>query len=136
MTTTATELFDIDPLLQVMWDQGGSDLLLTGGSPPMIRVHGVLQPIGEQHLSGDTIALVVQNMLDNEQRANFDVDKDIDFAFSWREHGRLRANAFVQRGTVALELRMIPFRIPTMVELGLPPVADVGGRTSPAAWCW
>src|SRR5579862_8041297 len=107
-----------------MWDQGGSDLLLTGGSAPRIRVNGCLRPTGDTLLDGSVIALVVEEMLTPEQRESFALDMDIDFAFSWREHGRLRANAFVQRGTVALELRMIPFKIPTMAELGLPPVAE------------
>ncbi|HVA08085.1 MAG TPA: type IV pilus twitching motility protein PilT [Acidimicrobiales bacterium] len=120
---TGTRAFDIDPLLQMMWDQGGSDLLLTGGSEPRIRVNGALRPVGESLLEGQAIALVVDAMLNPEQRQRFIVDKDIDFAFSWKEHGRLRANAFVQRGTVALELRMVPYKIPTMAELGLPPVA-------------
>jgi twitching motility protein PilT len=115
-------LFDIDPLLQQMWDQGASDLLITGGCPPRIRVSGSLVPIGEE-IGGSMIALIVEQMLNPEQRLAFEADKDIDFAFSWKQHGRLRANAFVQRGTVALELRMIPNRIPTMEELGLPPVA-------------
>jgi len=121
---TNPEPFDIDPLLQLMWDQGGSDLLLTGGSAPRIRVNGFLRPTGDEPLDGSAIALVVEDMLSPEQRESFALDKDIDFAFSWRQHGRLRANAFVQRGTVALELRMIPFRIPTMTELGLPRVAE------------
>src|SRR5579862_6625984 len=120
---TDLQLLDIDPLLQQMWDQGGSDLLLTGGSAPRIRVNGCLRPTGEDLLDGSAIELVVHEMLTAEQRESFAADKDIDFAFSWKEHGRLRANAFVQRGTVALELRMIPYRIPTMDELGLPPVA-------------
>jgi twitching motility protein PilT len=120
---TTTNAFDIDPLLQLMWDQGGSDLLLAGGSPARIRVSGRLRPVGER-LDGVAIAAVVDAMLDPEQRDMFHADKDIDFAFSWQEHGRLRANAFIQRGTVALELRMIPYRIPTMTELGLPPVCS------------
>jgi len=120
---TGGQPFELDPVLQVMWDQGGTDLLLTGGSAPRIRVNGALRPVGEALLEGPEIALVVEAMLDPEQRESFLADKDIDFAFSWKEHGRLRANAFVQRGTVALELRMIPYKIPTMAELGLPPVA-------------
>jgi len=117
------ELLDIDPLLQQMWDEGGTDLLLTGGSEPRIRVNGGLRPVGAKVLDSEAIALVVEDMLTPEQRGSFMAEKDIDFAFSWKEHGRLRANAFMQRGTVALELRMIPYRIPSMVELGLPPVA-------------
>jgi len=120
---TGVQPFDIEPFLQLMWDQGGSDLLLTGGSAPRIRLNGMLRPIGNEPLEGPAIAVVVDGMLSPEQRESFVSDKDIDFAFSWKQHGRLRANAFVQRGTVALELRMIPFRIPSMAELGLPPVA-------------
>jgi len=120
---TNPQPFDVAPLLQLMWDQGGSDLLLTGGSAPRIRADGALRPVGDDILDGASIASAVDAMLTPEQRTSFAADKDIDFAFSWKEHGRLRANAFTQRGTVALELRMIPYVIPTMADLGLPPVA-------------
>jgi twitching motility protein PilT len=114
---------DIDPLLQLMWEQGGSDLLLTGGSPPRLRVSGRLGPVGDTVIGSAAIASTVEAMLTPEQRDRFQADQDIDFAFSWRGLGRLRANAFMQRGSVALEMRMIPSRIPSMAELGLPAVA-------------
>jgi twitching motility protein PilT len=120
---TSVQPIDVDPLLQRMWEQGGSDLLLTGGSPPRLRVSGRLSPVGDEVLDSAAIALTVEAMLTPEQRVGFREDKDIDFAFSWKGLGRLRANAFMQRGSVALELRMIPSRIPGMAELGLPPVA-------------
>jgi twitching motility protein PilT len=115
--------FDMEPLLQRLWDDGGTDLLLTAGSAPRIRVNGGMCPTGDEPMDGTAIAALVAEMLSPEQQESFRVNKDVDFALSWHDRGRLRGNAFVQRGTVALEMRMIPYHIPSMTDLGLPPVA-------------
>ena len=115
----------ISPWLQMLWDQGGSDLLLTGGSAPRLRVDGRLRPIeGGQPLSATEVDKIVRSLLDEPQRKTFDEHLDVDFSFSWEGKARLRASAFTQKGQTALELRMIPSQIPTFEELGLPPVAD------------
>lgn len=115
----------ISPWLEMLWDQGGSDLLLTGGSAPRLRVDGRLQPIeGVPEMSGEEVDTIVRSLIDADQRAVFETQQDVDFSFSWEDKARLRASAFTQRGQTALALRMIPTRIPTFDELGLPPVAD------------
>jgi twitching motility protein PilT len=115
----------IDPWLQRLWDQGGSDLLLAGGSAPRIRVDGRLLPVeGAAAMSGAEINDLVEGLLDPEQIATFHKQLDVDFAFSWEDKARLRASAFTQRGQTALAVRMIPSRIPTFEELGLPDAAD------------
>ncbi len=115
----------IEPWLQILWDQGGSDLLLAGSSPPRIRVDGKLRPLdGVRSLSGEQIDGLVRKLLNPSQIRIFDEQQDVDFAFSWHDRARLRGSAFTQRGETALALRMIPARIPSFDELGLPPIAD------------
>ena len=111
----------IEPWLRLLWEQGGTDLCLSAGSPPRLRVDGRLRPIeGEQALDGDAVAKIVGSLLDAELMDTLADRKDVDFAFSWGDHARLRGNAFTQRGEMALALRMIPSRIPSFQELGLP----------------
>jgi twitching motility protein PilT len=111
--------------LQILWEQGGSDLLLTEGSAPRLRVDGRLQPLaGEVEMTGEQIDQIVRSMLDPSQVQIFEDMQDLDFSFSWEGKARLRASAFTQKGHTALALRMIPTRIPSYGELGLPPVAD------------
>ncbi len=123
MRTINTE--SISPWLQMLWDRGGSDLLLTGGSAPRLRVDGKLRPIeGASYISGAEVDDIVRSLLDPGQVEIFEEHLDVDFSFSWQDKARLRASAFTQKGQTALALRMIPTRIPTFDELGLPPVAD------------
>jgi twitching motility protein PilT len=115
----------ISPWLQILWDQGGSDLLLAGDSPPRVRVSGKLRPVeGAPLLSGLEIDNLVRTLLTPDQQSTFDTEQDVDFAFSWQDRARLRGSAFTQRGETALALRMIPGRIPTFAELDLPPTAE------------
>jgi twitching motility protein PilT len=120
-----TDTTAIEPWLQIMWDQKGSDLLLAGDSAPRIRVDGKLRPVeGAPILSGPQIDALVRPLLTPSQRTTLDVEQDVDFAFSWLDRARLRGSAFTQRGETALALRMIPSRIPTFEELDLPSTAD------------
>jgi twitching motility protein PilT len=115
----------IAPWLQILWDQGGSDLLLAGGSAPRLRVDGKLRPVeGAPVLSGEEIHTLVESLLDPAQLTIFEDHQDVDFAFSWHDRARLRASAFTQRGETALALRMIPTKLPSFNELGLPPFAE------------
>ena len=123
MKTVSTE--SISPWLQLLWDQGGSDLLLTGGSAPRLRVDGKLCPIaGAVEMSGQEVDEIVRSLLDPPQVEIFEEHLDVDFSFSWQDKARLRASAFTQKGQTALALRMIPTQIPTYDELGLPPMAN------------
>jgi twitching motility protein PilT len=113
----------IDTLLEGLWNSGGSDLLLTAGSPPLYRVHGELTRIpGYPPLTeADTEALLLE-ILTEEQRAIWATQREYDFGFTWRNAARIRGNAYTQRGVTALALRLIPRNIPPLHTLGTPPV--------------
>ncbi len=89
----------------------------------MIRVDGTLAPVpGQSVLTGDDTDALLAEVLTAEQDDVWDTQHEYDFSFSWREHARIRGNAFTQRGLTAVALRMIPREIPTLDDLGLPPV--------------
>ncbi|HEU5270484.1 MAG TPA: type IV pilus twitching motility protein PilT [Jatrophihabitans sp.] len=113
----------IDTLLEALWQAGGTDLLLTAGLPPQLRVHGELQSLPDhQRLTGDDTEALLAELLNPAQSAAFANQHDYDFSFSWRDEARIRGNAFLQRDLIAIALRMIPRAVPSMQELGLPPI--------------
>jgi twitching motility protein PilT len=115
----------IDAYLRELWDLKGSDLLLTAGAPPLLRVDGQVRPAtGTAPLLPDQIDSILTEMLTDELAAEFEAGKDLDFSFGWQGLARLRANAFLQRQSSALAVRLIPDRIPSFDELGLPPVME------------
>jgi twitching motility protein PilT len=115
----------IDPWLQVLWDQQGSDLLLASGSSPRVRVDGGLRPLDTEPVLTDTdIAACVHSMLSPEQESILAEYQDVDFSLTWQDKARLRGSAFRQKGELSLALRMIPSHIPSFDELGLPPIAE------------
>lgn len=113
----------IDGLLSSLWQAGGTDLLLTVGLPPMLRVDGSLVPVPETRslTPEDTDALLAE-VLTPAQAEAWDTAQEYDFSFSWRDDARIRGNAFTQRGLTAVALRMIPRSIPAPEDLGLPTV--------------
>ena len=115
----------IDELLRALWERSGSDLLLTAGSPPLVRVDGLLQTlVGHGPMDAAATEKLIFAVLGDELAGRFAERKEVDFALSWAGKARLRGNAFQQRGSVALALRLIPFHIPSFEELRLPPVAE------------
>jgi twitching motility protein PilT len=112
-----------DALLDALWRAGGTDLLLTAGSPPQLRVHGSLQPAeGHRALVPADIDDLLAGLLTAEQAEQWRGAREYDFAFTWRQNARVRGNAFTQRGLTAIALRMVPQAVPSMERLGLPPV--------------
>ena len=123
MTTVKTDA--IEAWVEELWDRKGTDLLLTAGAPPLMRLDGQMTPVaGVGALDADHVEKLVHSVLGTTMTKLFKERKDVDFSFNWREHARFRGNAFRQRGAVSLALRMIPFSIPTFEELGLPEVAN------------
>jgi twitching motility protein PilT len=120
------ELFSMDQWLGVLWEQGGSDLLLSGDSPPRIRVNGKLGPVeGAPALTGAQIDAIARPLLTPSQLAVFEEQMDVDFSFSYLDRARIRGSIFTQRGQTALALRLIPSKIPSYEELGLPFAANM-----------
>ncbi|HET9730579.1 MAG TPA: PilT/PilU family type 4a pilus ATPase [Acidimicrobiia bacterium] len=98
-----------------------TDLVFTVGNPPMMRVDGAIRPIeGAAALDAAQVNACLCELLDDNQIAAMDRDRDVDFAYSHGPH-RFRGNAFFQRGRPAVALRLIQETIPTFDEIGLPP---------------
>ncbi len=116
----------IDHLLAMLWDHQGTDLILTVGMPPQLRLEGSLVSFDGPVLTAEDTESLLEETLSPEQRAARDGLDEYDFAFTWRDQARIRGNAFVQRGLTAIALRMVPRHIPSMTDLGLPSiVADL-----------
>ncbi len=113
----------IEMLLQEVIDQNASDLHLQVGLPPMLRIDGALGPIANTPvLDAEGVEKLVFSILDTEQQQILLKDKEFDFSFAFGDLGRFRVNAFHERGNIAAALRLIPKDIPSIPELGLPPV--------------
>ena len=107
-------------LLDTLFERGGSDVILSVGAPPALRVDGDLEPYGNTRLTPEDTDRLSRELLAPQQRITFADQNQVDFSFQWGEHGRVRGNAFRQRGTVSVALRAIPTHIPSFTELLLP----------------
>jgi twitching motility protein PilT len=113
----------IDDLLAVAVQSGASDLHLKVGSYPMMRVSGTLTVCSEEkRLDKNDTETMADTLFSADQREKFRRTQEVDLAYSVSGLGRFRCNVFQQRGTIALVLRVIPTRVKTIDELGLPPV--------------
>ncbi len=112
-------------LLKIAVERKASDLHLKVGSPPVLRIDERLIPLVDQPrlTPNDTISMAF-SMMNNMQKEKFKEHSELDMAYSLTGLGRFRANVFQQRGTVAIVLRVIPFKILTMAELNLPPILE------------
>jgi twitching motility protein PilT len=115
------ELDFAEVLLQVV-QRDASDLHLTAGSPPMVRVHGKLHPLDFPALSAQATRDVVYSILTNDQRQRLETDWQVDLAYSIPGKARFRVNAYFQRAALSAAFRLIPQEIPQLSDLGLPPV--------------
>ena len=109
-------------LLRLMVQKNGSDLFISAGFPPAIKVDGRITPQSNQVLTPAHTADLARAVMNDRQAAEFESTKECNFAISPAGIGRFRANAYIQQGRVGLVLRTIPQRIPTIEELGLPSV--------------
>lgn len=114
--------YNIQDLLSEMVKRGASDLHITAGSPPLIRVSGRLTPIGTERLKPDETMRMSYSLMNEIQKKTFEQSKECDFSFGISNLARFRANCYLQRGCVALALRIIPLEIKTFKELGLPQI--------------
>ena len=109
-------------LLRLMLQKNGSDLFITTGFPPAIKIDGKIVPQSNQVLQPQHTSELARAIMSDRQAAEFEAHKECNFGISPAGIGRFRANAFVQQGKVGLVLRTIPQKIPNFQELGLPPV--------------
>jgi twitching motility protein PilT len=114
---------NIRHLLQEMIQKGASDLHITVGERPKLRVDGELVDAQTTHVltPKDTLTLAY-SILTEQQKKRFETDDELDFSFGVQNLSRFRGNCFKQRGCIAMALRQIPYEINTLDELGLPPV--------------
>lgn len=111
----------LDSWLAALHERGGTDILLTAGSKPLLRVDGRLAPLeGTEPLTGDEIEVIARTQIRDQYGDQLHVGREVDFSFSWRDRARIRANAFYQRGSCSLSVRRIPMQIPTPEDMGLP----------------
>ncbi len=109
-------------LLKTTVEMNGSDLHLTTDTPPQVRVHGELQRLPLPELTPSETKALVYSVLTDAQKKRFEESLELDFSFGIRGMARFRCNVFNQRGAVAAVYRLIPEKIRTFGELGLPPV--------------
>ena len=110
----------IEELVQQLVERGGSDLHLSSGAPPMIRIHGKLVSTEQDVLDPESTKKLIYGILDNEQILRFERDYELDMSFGISGLGRFRTNVFFQRGTLGAVLRVIPYEIKSLSDLGLP----------------
>ena len=109
-------------LLKKMVEKDGSDLFLTTGFPPAIKVDGQIHKATDTPLSADQSSMMVRSIMNDKQVKEFDATKECNFAISPQGIGRFRVSAFIQQGLVGAVLRTITTEIPTLSDLDLPPI--------------
>ncbi|HEX6811076.1 MAG TPA: type IV pilus twitching motility protein PilT [Planctomycetota bacterium] len=110
----------MEELLNLMVQRGGSDLHLSVGAPPKIRIDGKLVDTEYDVLMPEVTKKLIYSVISVDQVAKFEKNLEIDFSFGVQDLGRFRTNAFIQRGTVAAVLRVIPFEVFDFATCGLP----------------
>jgi twitching motility protein PilT len=113
---------NLHQLLKIMVDKGASDLHITVGSAPQLRIDGTLVPLKTNRLSPQETRQLCYSVLTDSQKQSFETDNELDLSFGVKGLSRFRGNVFMQRGAVAGVFRTIPFEILTVNQLGLPPV--------------
>jgi twitching motility protein PilU len=109
-------------LLQTMVEKNGSDLFVTAGAVPSIKVDGEMKPLSNQSLNPQHTQILVSSIMNDKQRSEFEETQECNFAISLPGLSRFRVNAFTQRGSVGVVLRVIRVDIPQFEELNLPPI--------------
>ena len=112
----------ITTLLKLTEEKGASDLHITVGNPPILRIDGQLVVADLPVLDKEATRNLVYSMLNDEQKAIFERDKELDFSFALKDMDRFRINIHVQKGNTEAALRRVPRKIPAIDELGLPDV--------------
>ena len=114
---------DITPYLKLLVDKKGSDLFFSTGAPVKVKIEGVVNSVGKTMLTGELVKTAAYGIMSERMRKIFEENLEADFAISLPDKSaRFRVNVFRQRGEVSMVLRLIPSRVPTLDEFGLPEV--------------
>ncbi len=115
-------MISLHQLLKTMIERGASDLHITTGSPPQLRIDGRMVPLDLPPLTPADAKRLCYSVLTEAQKHRFEEENELDLSFGVKDLSRFRANIFMQRGSVAGAFRSIPFKVFSFEELGLPPV--------------
>ncbi len=122
---TSQDDVSINELLVEMIATGASDLHITSGAPPLVRLRGELRPLGEHPvLTPPVLQRVIYAMLSQKQRERFETDLELDFAYSVPGRARFRVNVYRQREALGAAFRLIPYEIKPLEALGIPPAVN------------
>src|SRR5690606_27880486 len=114
---------DLNTALRKMLEMGGSDLHVTVGAPPMVRVDGGLTPLdGFPVNTPEMLQRVLYSILSQKQREQFEEELELDFAYALVGEARFRVNLYQQRDSIGAAFRVIPYEILPLESLGIPPV--------------
>ena len=116
-------MISLNDLLNLTVEKGASDLHLTVGLPPVLRINKELVFVGEEKLTPEDTAEMVFSIMKDDQKKVFKEKREYDFSFGLKGLARFRINVFYQRGSIAAAFRRIPFEIPALDSLGIPKIA-------------
>src|ERR1044071_8400744 len=116
-------MINMSDLLLMMVQKRASDLHITSGTAPVLRIDGHITPTPFEKLTPDVCQRLIYSLLTDQQRQQFEAKSELDLSFGIKGVGRVRMNVFPQRGAVGAALRTIPAEFMSFTELGLP---DVG----------
>jgi len=117
-------MVNLRDLLHEMIEKRASDLHITAGLPPQLRVDGTIVSTSHEKLTPEDTLQITYSVLNEQQQKRFEEEKELDLSFGVKGLSRFRANVFLQRGVVSLAIRQIPYEILEMKQLGLPPVVE------------
>ncbi|MFA5974756.1 MAG: type IV pilus twitching motility protein PilT [Elusimicrobiota bacterium] len=116
-------MIDMSELLRTMIERNASDLHITVGCPPMLRIDGIVVPTNFPKLTAEICQHLIYSLLTDTQKQRFESVNELDISFGIKNVGRIRMNVFRQRGAIGAALRSIPQKIQSLDELGLPPIS-------------
>jgi twitching motility protein PilU len=115
---------EFDKLLKLVVEKGASDLFITAGRPPTLKINGKLFAVSKNSLSPEQSREMVLGVMNREQQEVFKKDHECNFAIATRGLGRFRVSSFYQRNLIGMVLRRIEVNIPKVPELGLPSIIE------------
>jgi twitching motility protein PilT len=121
-------MLDLKTLLNKVLDNGASDLHLTVGAPPMLRLDGKLTPIGDSPLRNEDTLKMIYSLLTDAQKAKFEESMELDLSVNYEDIGRFRVNVHREKGHTEAAFRAIPFHVMSIEDLGLPQVVATLAR--------